>query len=120
MIIFSNPYITYFLIYLGTVFYTLASYFHLSHDNWTFQKAFFTAIPFVLIEYVFSLRGNYYAYTQLELNPIQILIVTMVFYFINMWIFNSLITKKQINKTREIFAFILVISAFLVTNNIKN
>ena len=120
MIIFSNPYITYLLIYIGTVFYVLASYFHLSENNWTFQKALFTAIPFVLIEYMFSLRGNYYAYTQLELNPIQILIVTMVFYFINMWLFNLFITKKEINKIREVIAFSLVISAFLVSKNIKN
>lgn len=120
MIISSNPYSIYLYIYIGTVFYVLASYFHLLQDNWSFQKALFTALPFVLIEYMFSLRGNYYAYTQLELNPIQILIVTLVFYFINMWIFNLFITKKKINKLREVTSFILVISSFLVSKNIKN
>ena len=119
MINFSSSYSVYLLIYIGTIFYVLASYFHLTQDAWTFKKALATAIPFVLIEYTFSLRGNYYAYSELELNPLQILIVTMVFYFINMWIFNYFITKKIINTFREVVAFILIISAFVISQNIK-
>ena len=69
------------LIYFGTVCYTIAAYFHLYlKDQWTFTKALMIAIPFVLIEYVFSLNGNHYALKVLDWSPLQILVVTVAFY----------------------------------------
>lgn len=108
----------YILIYIGTIFYTMAAYYHLSFKNWTFQKAMMTAIPFVLIEYCFTLPGNHSASEELKLNPIQILIVTITFYFINLWLMNYFIIKKEINIKREIVAFVLIASGFLISQNI--
>ena len=107
------------LIYLGTIFYTLAAYYHLKLKDWTFIKAFSLAIPLVIIEYSFSLRGNRQANTTLGMNAIQILIITITFYFINAWLLNYFILKNKINYQREIISFILVIAAFYISNNIK-
>jgi uncharacterized protein (DUF486 family) len=108
----------YILIYIGTLFYTLAAYYHLSFKNWTFKKAMMTAIPLVLIEYCFVLPGNHLASSDLDLNPIQILIITITFYFINLWLLNYFIIKKEINLKREIFAFVLIVSGFLISQNV--
>ena len=107
------------LIYLGTIFYTLAAYYHLKLKDWSFIKAFSLAIPLVMIEYTFSLRGNRQANTILGMNALQILIITITFYFINAWLLNYFILKNKVNYQREIISFILVISAFYISENIK-
>lgn len=108
------------IIYIGTVFYTLASYYHLKlKESWTFTSALTIALPLVFIEYNFSLRGNYLAYSQLNLSSIDILLITMVFYFINGWLLNFFVLKHKINIIREIIAFILILLAFKITTNFK-
>jgi uncharacterized protein (DUF486 family) len=107
------------LIYIGTIFYTLAAYYHLKLKDWTFIKAFSLAIPLVIIEYSFSLKGNRQANQILNMNTIQILIITMTFYFINAWLLNYFILKNPVNFWREIISFILIISAFYITSNVK-
>lgn len=107
------------LIYVGTIFYTLASYYHLSIKDWTFIKAFTMAIPLVAIEYIFSLYGNRYANSVLNFNALQILLITITFYFINAWLLNYFIIKNKVNPTREIISFILILLAFYISNNIK-
>jgi len=102
------------LIYLGTGMYILASYFHLTIKNWTFIKALILAIPLVLIEYQFSLRGNYLANTILKMNTIQITLVTMMFYLINAWLLNFFFLKQPVIWWREVSAFILICCAFLI------
>lgn len=106
----------YIMIYIGTVFYTLASYWHLHLSDWTFIKAFSIAIVFVLIEYQFSLRGNYWANNILKINPVQIMIITIVFYFINIMILNKLILKNPVKMWRELLSLALVICAIIVSN----
>jgi hypothetical protein len=108
------------LIYLGTVCYTIASYYHLRLERWTLLHALLIAIPFVLIEYQFSLRGNYYAKKHLFLNAIQITLITMIFYFINSWLLNYFILKSDVIWWRELLSFLLIFSAFLVTTNRPN
>lgn len=105
------------LIYIGTVFYTLAAYYHLKIKKWTFLQALIIAIPFVLIEYQFSLRGNFYAKNHLLLNAVEITLITMIFYFINSWLLNFFVLKDPLNWWREGLAFILILSAFLITTN---
>ena len=121
---FMDNYFLYFIcfsyIFIGAIFYTLASYYHLKMDNnWTFFKALIVAIPFVLIEYVFTLHGIYYSYKFLSLSPSQILITTICFYFICIWIFNYYVMKIRLDfkhMLKELFAFILIITAFYITN----
>jgi len=105
-----------FLIYVGTIFYTLAAYYHLTFGNkWRFIDAFLVAIPLVVIEYTFSLPGNHYANLILKLSAQNILTITVCFYFINLWLLNYFVLKHKVNMIREIVAFILIIMAFLCT-----
>ena len=105
------------MIYLGTVFYTLASYYHLAFKNWSFGKAFLFAMPLVAIEYCFSLNGNRYASDILNLSAVSILLITMCFYFVNTSILNYFIIKKPSNVKKEIIAFILILMAFFLSLN---
>jgi hypothetical protein len=106
-------------IFIGTICYTFASYYHLKYNkDWNFWTALMIAIPFVLIEYTFSLHGNYYAYTHLKLDPSKILILTICFNFICIWLFNYFIMKIPFdhrNMMREILALILIMSAFYIS-----
>jgi hypothetical protein len=105
-------------IYIGTIFYALAAFYHLSFKEWTFTKAFIVAIPLVIIEYIFSLNGNRQLNEAHKINPLTIMIITMCFYFINIWLLNFFIIKNKINILRELIAFILIILAFLISTNI--
>jgi len=105
----------YLLIFFGSVCYTIASYYHLKLKNWTFMKALLIAIPFVIIEYQFSLRGNMHARQHLNMNAIDIVLITMCFYFINAWILNFLVLKQNVTVWREILSFGLIVCAFLIT-----
>jgi hypothetical protein len=107
------------LIYIGTICYTIASYYHLRLEKWTLIHALLIAIPFVLIEYQFSLRGNYYAKKHLLLNAVQITLITMIFYFINSWLLNYFILKNDVVWWRELISFILIFFAFLITTHKK-
>ena len=111
----------YSLIFIGTIFYVLASYYHLKIiNNWTFLKALAIAIPFVLIEYSFTLHGIHHSYTYLNHSTSTILIITISFYFINMWAFNYFIlNQNNINLFREIIAFLLIGGAFYISNVIN-
>lgn len=104
------------LIYIGTWCYTLAAYLHLKlRKEWTFMTAFAIAIPCVLLEYQFSLRGNRAAIFDLGLNPIQVLLITLCFYFVNVWILNIFVLKAKVIWWRELLCFILILSAFAIT-----
>lgn len=105
-------------IYVGTVFYTLAAYLHLKLGNsWTIFKALGLAIPLVLIEYQFSLRGNHAANQIHNLNVLQILIITLSFYFINLWILNVLVLHNPVVWWRELVCFLLIIAAFWLSTS---
>jgi hypothetical protein len=107
------------LIFVGSVSYTIAAYFHLKMEQWDFLKAFLIAVPFLLIEYQFSLRGNYYANKHLMMNAVQITILTMIFYFFNAWILTYFVLKQPIIWWRECLAFLFVVLAFLTTTTLK-
>lgn len=112
----------YLLIFIGTIFYTLAAYYHLTYNkNWTFLKALAIAMPFVLIEYTFSLRGIHHSYKYLNHSTSTILIITIIFCFISMWLFNYFILKNRtnVNLFKEFLAFVLIIIAFYISNVIN-
>jgi len=115
-----NKFISILFIYIATVFYVLASYYHLSFKDWTFWKAFCVAVPLVIIEYCFSLRGNYYANTILKLNALQILLITLIFYFINLWILNFVILKNDVVLWKEVVAFVCIVFAFFISGIMDN
>jgi len=104
------------LIYIGTLFYTLASYYHLKETQWSFLKSWLIAIPFVLIEYQFSLRGNYLANTVLDFNAIQITLITIICAFINSSLLTYFVLKEKVVMWREALAFFLIACSYGVIN----
>lgn len=102
-------------IFLGSVSYTIAAYYHLKLEKWTFPIAFLIAVPLILIEYQFSIRGNRAASEILNLNAVQITLLTMTFYFINSWILNYFFLNKPVIWWREILAFACICIAFILT-----
>jgi len=115
-----NIWLIILLIYIGTWFYTLAAYLHIKlGKSWTFIRALSIALPLVILEYQFSIRGNYYAVAKAGLNPIQVLLITLCFYFVNLWILNKVVLKVQgVVWWREIMCFILIAVAFVLSTNI--
>lgn len=107
------------LIFLGSVFYTMAAYLHLKMDEWTFLKALLIAIPFVFIEYQFSLRGNYYAKQHLLMNTVQITVLTMIFYFFNAFLLNYFVLQQPVVVWRELLSIFFILMAFLTTTSIS-
>jgi uncharacterized protein (DUF486 family) len=103
------------LIFLGSVSYTIAAYYHLNLKKWSFAAAFAIAVPLILIEYQFSIRGNRAAKSILKLNVVQITLLTMTFYFVNSWVLNYFIMKSPIIWWREVLAFACVAAAFVLT-----
>jgi hypothetical protein len=107
-----------FFIYIASLCYVIASYYHLRlGNNWTLFMALSIAIPIVFVEYSFSLSGNYSLHTHHGYNPIHILLLTIIFYFVNMWILNVFVLKIPIkNVTNEIIAILLLLLAFYVSD----
>ena len=106
------------LIYLGTLGYTAAAYYHLRMDAgaWTFARAFVLAAPvLLLVEYQCSLRGNRAAQRVLGMSPVQVVLVTMAFYFVNAWLLNALVLRQPTVWWRDALAFALVLAAFALT-----
>lgn len=108
-------------IYLGSLCYVSAAYYHLSlNERWSFYRALLIALPLVIIEYCFALPGNYALNTYHGFDPNKILIMTMIFYFINLWLLNVVVLKKQVeNAYIEGTALLLVLAAFYITSAIK-
>ena len=105
------------LIYLGTCFYTTASFLHLSFKHWTFWKGYMLAIPLVCIEYIFNIWGNKYANLN-GLNVIQIMMLIIAFYMINIWIINVFVIKQNtIVLWRELLALLLLITSIIISSN---
>lgn len=106
------------LIYIGSLCYVFASYYHLKFKHWSFFSALSLAIPMILIEYTFSLHGNRFASDILKFSPLDILLLTIIFYFINIWLLNVIVLKKNINIIKEIIAFAFILIAFKITTAI--
>lgn len=105
------------LIFIGSVSYTIAAYYHLKLENWSFFMAFAIAVPLILIEYQFSIRGNYAAKHVLNLNAVQITLITMTFYFVNSWVLNKILFNRPVVWWRELLAFLCIIMAFILSTN---
>ena len=104
------------LIFVGSVSYTIAAYAHLKlASSWTFLAAFTIALPLILFEYQFSIRGNHYAHMR-GLNAVQITLITMCFYFANAWALNKFVLRRNaVIWWRELLAFACIIAAFALS-----
>lgn len=112
-----GKWISILLIYIGTCFYTTASFYHLKLQNWSFWKGYAIAIPLVCIEYIFNIWGNKYANLN-GLNVVQIMMLIIAFYMINIWIINVFVLKQNtVVLWRELLALLLLISAIVISSN---
>jgi len=105
------------LIYLASWCYVFASYYHLKLSDWTFLRAAAIALPVVFIEYIFKLNGVKLA--SFSLNPLQIVIITVAFYTVNIILLNILVLKQPVNYLREFVALLLILIAILVSGNTR-
>lgn len=111
-----NKWLAILLIYLGTCCYTMASFYHLSFKtNWSFWKAYLIAMIFVSIEYVFNIIGNKHA--NQYMNVIQIMILILAFYLINIYLMNVFVLKNRVNLIRESISMLLIVLAILISTN---
>jgi len=96
--------------FIGAMMYVIGSYAHLAFAGWTFWKAYLVAMPLVAIEYQFSLRGNKWA-NEAGIRPINILLITLCFYFVAMYLVNSVYLKAE-SKSVDVLSFALIAAAF--------
>ena len=110
-----------FFIYAGSLCYVSAAYYHLSlNERWSFRRALLIALPLVIVEYCFSLPGNRALHEYHGFAPTQILIMTMIFYFVNLWLLNVAVLGKRVKSAyTEGAALLLVLFAFYITSAIK-
>jgi len=116
--IIGTKFLALFIIYIGTWFYTFASFYHLKFKTWSFTYAYILAIPLVLCEYVFNIWGNKLA-NVVGLGPMQIMVCIIAFYLLNIWIFNLVILKKGLGGGggKEILAICCIGGAVALSSN---
>ena len=117
----TNYYLCVLGIFIGTIFYTLASYYHLKMGpKWTFLSALLLAIPFLLLEYTFSLNANYYLHYDHGLSPSKILSMTVCFNFITIWLFNYFVMQNgNVNFLHEFVALVFILTALYISNMVR-
>jgi len=108
-------------VFIGTFFYTMAAYYHLKlGPKWNFLSALMIAVPFLLLEYTFSLHANHYLHKDYNFTPSQILSMTICFNFITIWLFNYFVMENgNVHFLREIAALFLILLALFITNVVK-
>lgn len=105
------------LIYLASWCYVIAAYYHLKLEDWSFLKAAAIAVPAVLMEYSLSLPGNKLA--SLSMNPLQIVVITIGFYVLNIILLNVYVLKGDFNPVRDLLAVGLVVVAIFLSTNAR-
>lgn len=105
-----------FMLYVASLLYVSASYIHLSFQSWTFTKAYLFALPFVFIEYIFKIYGTKFS-SDNGLNILQIMLLVIAFYMVNVWIINIFIIKHQVDYLRESVSLALLFIAILLSGN---
>jgi uncharacterized protein (DUF486 family) len=115
-----NKWIAIILLYIASVFYIMASFYHLSLGvKWTFVKAFLISITFVLLEYVFGIPGNKLASEFLSVFDLMILII--VFDLLNLFILNFFILKNKVQPLKHgiclvLLGIVIMLSADVINN----
>lgn len=104
-----------FLIYLGSVCYTIASFFHLSFGSeWTFVRAYIIGLLFVSVEYVFNILGNKHANRYITVFQIMLLIIA--FDLVNLYVINAILLKNDVNYVRDGICLLLIGAAIYISS----
>lgn len=106
------------LVYAASLCYVAAAYYHLAlNDRWSFGAALALALPIVLVEYCFALPGIHALSRIHGFQPSRILVITVSFYFVNLWALNALVLGKPVkNPLAEAAAMGLVLAALCLTH----
>ena len=104
------------ILYIGTCFYTTASFYHLRLNHWNFWSGYAMAIPLVCIEYIFNIWGTKRANMN-GLNVVQIMIMIIAFYMLNIWLMNVFVLRQTVVAWREAMAMILLCGSVAVSSN---
>ena len=118
-----NKWIAIIFLYIASVCYITASFYHLSLGvKWTFIKAFLISITFVILEYVFGIPGNKWANEFLPVFDLMILII--VFDLINLFILNFFVLKNKVQPLKHglclvLLGIVIILSADVINNTGK-
>lgn len=103
------------LIYLGSVCYTLASFWHLSlGERWSFWRAYPLALSFVAVEYVFNVWGNKGA--NRHITVFQIMLLIIAFDLVNLYILNALVLANPVHPWRDGASLLLIAGAVALSS----
>ena len=104
------------LIYLGSCFYTIASFYHLSFgERWRFWRAYALGMLFVSVEYVFNVLGNKGANRHITVFQIMLLIVA--FDLVNLYLLNAVLLKNRIRPARDGISLLLICAAVAISSD---
>jgi hypothetical protein len=95
---------------MGSLFYVLAQYYHLTIQDWSVWKGLAIVMPLVFCEYNFVLRAGHMA-KESGWSVINIFLMTMCMNFIMLYGFNKIAIGDPI-ESRDILALGLVGGAF--------
>lgn len=109
-----NIWLAILLIYLGSVCYTMASFYHLSFREWSFWKAYFLAVAFVVVEYVFNVLGNKYA--NVRLTVFQIMLLIIAFDLINLYLLNLFVLQNHLDWMRDGLSLLLIFGGIALSS----
>jgi hypothetical protein len=104
------------IIYLGSVFFTLSSFWTFKLKEWTFYRALFIALVAFLFQYQFQLRGIDFARTRLKMAYLHIIIIILCCNYINSLIINRFYLKEKFVWWRDLVAFGMVVGAFCLSH----
>ena len=114
-----NKWIAILFLYIASVFYIIASFYHLSFGvKWTFVRAFLISITFVLLEYLFGIPGNRWANKFLSVFDLMILII--VFDLINLFILNFFVLKNKMQPLKHGLCLVLLGIVIMLSADVIN
>ena len=103
-------------IYLGSCFYTIASFYHLSlGERWRFWRAYAMGMLFVSVEYVFNVLGNKGA--NRHITVFQIMLLIIAFDLVNLYLLNALLLKNRIRPLRDGVSMLLIGAAVALSSD---
>jgi len=118
-----NKWVAILFLYIASVFYIIASFYHLSLGvKWTFIRAFLISLTFVILEYLFGIPGNQWANQFISVFDLMILII--VFDLINLFILNFFVLKNEMQPLKHglclvMLGVVMMLSADVINNTGK-
>lgn len=111
----GSMFMIFFFLLMGSLFYVLAQYYHLTLEDWSVWKGLLIVMPLVFLEYNFVLRAGHMAHAS-GFSVMNIFLTTMCMNFVLLYIFNQIAIGDPVHGTDAI-AFGLVAGAFALSYN---